>query len=59
MASKKKIEKGIESVEKEIEKHKDKIKNYEGKNYTLIEYWGKEIESMEKEKLRRKRILKK
>ena len=59
MASKKKIEKGIESLEKQIEKHKEKVKEYEGKNYALIEYWEKEIQTMEEEKMRKKRILEK
>ena len=58
MASKKKIEKSVETIGKQIEKHKEKIKEYEGKNYALIEYWEGEIEAMEKEKVRRKRVLK-
>ena len=57
MADKDKIKKGIESIEKQIEKHRDKIKDYEGKNYALLEYWEKEIENMEKEKTRKKKLL--
>lgn len=44
---KKKIAKSIESLEKQKEKHKNKIKSYEGKNYALIEYWEKEINSFD------------
>ena len=35
---KKKIRKSIESIEKQKEEHKNKIRSYEGKNYFLIEY---------------------
>lgn len=57
MADKNKVKKSIESIEKQIEKHKEKIKDYEEKNYALLEYWEKEIESMEKEKTRKKKLL--
>lgn len=46
---KKKIEKSIESLEKQKEKHKEKIDTYEGVNYSLIDYWGKEIRRFEEE----------
>ena len=59
MANKKKIEKSIESLEKQIEKHKEKVKEYAGKNYALIEYWEKEIQTMEEEKIKKKRFLEK
>ncbi len=54
---KKKRLKKIKSLEKQKERHKDKIESYEGRNYALLEYWEKEIErfeediSEEKEKL--------
>ena len=57
MANKNKIKKGIESIEKQIEKHKDKIKDYERKNYALLEYWEHEIESMEKERIKKRKLL--
>jgi vacuolar-type H+-ATPase subunit I/STV1 len=44
---KKKRLKKIESLEIQIEKHKEKLKSYEGKNYTLADYWEKEIEQFE------------
>ncbi len=59
MASKKKVEKSIDSLERQIEKHKEKVREYIGKNYALIEYWEKEIQTMEEEKMRKKRILEK
>ncbi len=44
---KKKIKKSIESLEKQKEEHRGKINSYDGKNYTLIEYWEKEIRSFD------------
>jgi predicted PolB exonuclease-like 3'-5' exonuclease len=32
-------EKAIKSFKKQKEKHEQKIKEYSGKNYALIEYW--------------------
>ncbi len=51
MGKKKKIEKSIDSFEKRIKEHEKKIEDYrntDGKNYTLIEYWEKEIEKFKK-----------
>ncbi len=45
----KKREKRIKSLEKTREKHLEKIKTYEGKNYALREYWEREVERMVKE----------
>ena len=36
--------KRIESVEKQIEKHKDKIENEPGRKDTTKDYWQKEID---------------
>jgi hypothetical protein len=41
----KKIKQSIESLEKQKEKHLEKIETYDGKNPFLIEYWKKEINS--------------
>ena len=46
---KKKRKKKIESLKKQKEKHLEKIKEYSGKNYALVEYWKKEVEDFEKE----------
>ena len=46
---KKKRLKKIESLEKQIEKHKQKINIYTGKDYALLDYWKKEIERFEAE----------
>jgi hypothetical protein len=59
MARKKQIKKGIKSLEEQIEKHRNKIKSYEGKDYTLTPYWEKEIEMLEKEKQKKKKLLEK
>ena len=44
---KKKTKKSIESLEKQKEKHREKISSYDGKNYALIEQWEKEIRSFD------------
>lgn len=41
----KKIKQSIESLEKQKEKHKEKIEGYKGNNYALLDYWKKEINS--------------
>lgn len=41
----KKIKQSIESLEKQKEKHLEKIKTYDGQKSFLIEYWKKEINS--------------
>lgn len=48
MDTKKRLKK-IESLRKQIKKHKEKIASYEGKNYLLIEYWEKEVKGFEAE----------
>ena len=50
MGKKKKLKKSIESIELQQRKHQNKIENYKGKDYTLIPYWKKEIEQLEKKK---------
>ncbi|MEK6926920.1 MAG: hypothetical protein AABX11_00660 [Nanoarchaeota archaeon] len=54
MNRKKRLEKGIESLEEQIKLHQEKIDNYVGSNPYLIEYWGREIEDMKKRKENRK-----
>ena len=49
MVSKDKKRKKIKSLEKQRREHLDKIEDYEGKNYALIEYWKKEIENIDSE----------
>ncbi|MBI2629718.1 hypothetical protein HYW76_01325 [Candidatus Pacearchaeota archaeon] len=51
MGKKKKILKSIDSFEERIKEHEKKIEDYEqagGKDYSLIEYWEKEIETFKK-----------
>lgn len=53
MGKKKKIIKSIESFEKRIKEHEEKIGDYKkinGKDYSLIEYWEDEIERLRKQK---------
>ena len=57
MASKKKIKKAIESLEKQIKKHEEKVKSYKGKNYALIGYWQKEIEERKRQKQKKEEKL--
>ena len=56
--SKKRIKKSIESFEKQIERHKDKIAEYSGEKDYLISYWEKEITTFEKEKKKAEKKLK-
>ena len=49
MVDKNKKRKKIKSLEKQKQEHLDKIENYWGKNYALIEYWKKEIENISSE----------
>ena len=46
---KKKRKKKIESLKKQKEKHLKKIEMYKGKNYSLIDYWKKEIKDFDEE----------
>jgi hypothetical protein len=58
MGRKKRLRKGIASLEKQIVKHGEKIAEYEGPKDTLVEYWEGEIERLEmakREKLRKLR----
>lgn len=54
MSRKKILKKGIESIDEQIEKHKEKIKNYKGTNEFLIPYWRKEIKYMKRRRENRK-----
>jgi len=54
----KKVLKSIESLKKQKEKHEEKIRDYEGKNYALIEYWEKEIEKFDDEIVKMEKRLK-
>lgn len=59
MDKKKRIKK-IESLKEQVKKHQQKIRDYEGNNEFLIDYWGKEISRFkdeireEEDKLERK-----
>ncbi|MEK6800551.1 MAG: hypothetical protein AABY05_01330 [Nanoarchaeota archaeon] len=59
MASKRKIEKSIESFEKRTAEHKEKIKEYEGPKDYLIDYWEKEIREFERKKTEKERKISK
>lgn len=55
MSEKKRVRKGIESIEKQIELHKEKLRRMaEEGNVGLVNYYEKEIENFErlKEKLK-------
>lgn len=53
MASKKKLKKGVESLEKRIAEHKEKQKT--AKSPELYRYWEKEIKKFEKEKKKKQK----
>ena len=57
MGKKKKVEKAIQSLKKQIEIHKEKIASYSGKDGYLIDYWEKEIKTREDEIRKKKRKL--
>ena len=57
MSKRKKIEKGIESLKKQIVKHEEKIA--QGAKEETISYWESEIERFEREIKRRKERLSK
>jgi len=59
MANKKKIKKAIESYQKRIEEHEEKIKTYEGRKDYLKEYWEKEIKELERRKAKKQDKLEK
>ncbi len=46
---KKKRLKKIESLKKQVEKHKQKISSYAGRKSYIIEYWEREIQGFEEE----------
>jgi|WetSurMetagenome_2_1015567.scaffolds.fasta_scaffold382191_1 hypothetical protein len=46
---KKQLEKRKEGIKKAKEEHLKKIKEFTGKNYTLPDYWKKEIDRMDSE----------
>ena len=48
MDKKKRLRK-IESLKKQVEKHRQKIKDYAGKKDFLVGYWEKEIRGFEAE----------
>jgi len=58
MNRKKRLKKGIESIEKQIELHKDKLKNAVDKgNEELARYYEKDIERLDKEKDKKKNLI--
>ena len=59
MGKKKKLKKSIESLQKQIEIHKEKIKQYSGPKEFLIDYWQKQIDEFEKQKKKRETKLEK
>ncbi len=59
MGEKKKILKAVEGLDKAIEEHKRKIKEYEGKKDHLVPYWENEIERIEERKKKKEEKLKK
>lgn len=59
MADRKKIKKSIESLDKQIKEHKEKVRSYEGVNYALLDYWEKEIEVFQEQKEKKEEKLKK
>lgn len=53
MGNKKKIKKAIESYEKRIREHEEKIRDYSGEENYVIGYWEKEIEEFKRKKLKK------
>lgn len=56
---KKRLEKEIEGIKRQIEKHKEKIEKFGHEKDYLPEYWMTQIESFEKRKKDREEKLKK
>ena len=53
MGERKKIKKKIEGFDRVIKEHEEKVSKYieeDGRNYALIDYWGREIERYKKAK---------
>jgi len=48
--SKKRIETSIESIQKRIEEHKEKIKQYGHEQPWLPDYWQTQIEGLQRQK---------
>ena len=59
MDRKKRLKKGIISLEKQISEHQKKIEEYKGPKDFLIDYWEKEIEGFKKEKKEKEKKFKK
>ena len=55
---KKRLEKGIKSIEKQIKLHKEKIKKFGHEKDYLEKYWEREVEDLEKRKRDREEKLK-
>lgn len=53
----KRLKKGIESIEKQIKLHREKIKRFGDEKDYLEGYWEKQIEVFEKEKKKKERKL--
>jgi hypothetical protein len=58
MKSKKNIQKSIESYDKIIEEHKEKIEKFGDENPWLKDYWEKQIEVFEENKEKEMKRLK-
>ena len=57
---KKRLKKGIESMEKQIELHKEKLKDAEEKGeFELAEYYAHEINNLRKNKTQKEELLEK
>ena len=56
---KKRLQKGIESIEKQIEIHKEKIKKFGHEKDYLEMYWEKQIRNLKERKEEREGKLKK
>lgn len=56
---KKRLNKGIRSIEKQIEKHLEKIEKFSHEKPYLKDYWTKQIEDLKKEKAKKEKKLEK
>ena len=57
---KKRLQKGVESLNERIEEHEEKLETAEKEgNLELADYYKKEISTFEKDKEKKKRILEK
>lgn len=55
----KRLKKSIESLQKQIEIHQEKIEGEEPNKDTTVNYWLEEIKDFEKERKKREEILRK